>query len=93
MANKSIIVKLLDDKKIELASDSPDLGSLIQAIVENRTAIDPEKIDVECDDKNFDCKGFAEIISVTAKSFLDELRIDKENLEAALAEIGEGESE
>lgn len=89
MVNNTIIVRLLDGKEIELASDSPDLKSLVQAIVENRDAIDPEKIVVECDDERFDSVGFAEIISVAVKSFLDELRIDKEKLETALLELEE----
>lgn len=89
MVNNTIIVRLLDGKEIELASDSPDLKSLVQAIVENRDAIDPEKIVVECDDERFDSVSFAEIISVAVKSFLDELRIDKEKLETALSELEE----
>lgn len=89
MVNNTIIVRLLDGKEIELASDSPDLKSLVQAIVENRDAIDPEMIVVECDDERFDSVGFAEIISVAVKSFLDELRIDKEKLETALSELEE----
>lgn len=89
MVNNTIIVRLLDGKEIELASDSPDLKSLVQAIVENRDAIDPEKIVVECDDERFDSVDFAEIISVAVKSFLDELRIDKEKLETALSELEE----
>ena len=83
MVNNTIIVRLLDGKEIELASDSPDLKSLVQVIVENRDAIDPEKIVVECDDERFDSVGFA------VKSFLDELRIDKEKLETALSELKE----
>ena len=89
MVSNTIIVRLLDGKEIELASDSPDLKSLVQAIVENRDAIDPEKIVVECDDERFDSVGIAEIISVAVKSFLDELRIDKEKLETALSELEE----
>ena len=57
--------------------------------MENRDAIDPEKIVVECDDERFDSVGFAEIIYVAVKSFLDELRIDKEKLETALSELEE----
>lgn len=89
MVNNTIIVRLLDGKEIELASDSPDLKNLVQVIVENRDAIDPEKIVVECDDEHFDSAGFAEIITVAVKSFLDELRIDKEKLETALLEFKE----
>lgn len=89
MVNNTIIVRLLDGKEIELASDSPDLKSLVQVIVENRDAIDPEKIVVECDDDYFDSAGFAEIISVAVKSFLDELGIDKEKLATALSELKE----
>ena len=89
MVNNTIIVRLLDGKEIELASDSPDLKSLVQVIVENRDAIDPEKIVVECDDERVDSVGFAEIISVAVTSFLDELRIDKEKLEIALSELKE----
>lgn len=90
MESKSITVNLLPDKKVELTSDSPDLKKLVQAIVECHDRIDPEKIGVECADEGFDSRGFADIISVATKSFLAESRIDKEKLDAALAEIGEG---
>lgn len=89
MAKETITVKLFDDKKVELASDSPDLKNLIQTIVENRALVNPESISVKCDDESFDCKGFADIVSAATKSFLEELRIDEENLKTALAEIDE----
>lgn len=89
MAKKMITVKLFDGKQVKLASDSPDLKNLIQTIVENRASINPESISVECDDESFDCKGFADIVSATTKSFLEELRIDEENFKIALTEIGE----
>lgn len=44
MVNNTIIVRLLDGKEIELASDSPDLKSLVQAIVENRDAINQRRL-------------------------------------------------
>ena len=89
MANSTITVKLLDGVEVKLASNSPDLNGLVQAIVAKRNEIDPEKIKVECDDSKFDCEGFVGIISTATKSFLEELRIDKQKLDAALKEIQE----
>lgn len=90
MESKSITVNLLPDKKVELTSDSPDLKKLVQAIVECRDRIDPEKIGVECADESFDSKGFADIVSVATKLFLEESRIDRKKLDAVLAKIDEG---
>ena len=87
MGSKTITVKLLEGAEVELTSDSPDLQGLVRSIVENRDSIDPEKISVVCDDEKFDSKGFSEIVSAATKAFLEELKIDKEKLNAALAEI------
>lgn len=89
MESNAIKVKLLEGVEITLASDSPDLQKLVQSIVENRDSIDPEKVTVACDDEQFDNKGFGDIVSAAVKSFLDELKVDKEKLNAALAEIEE----
>lgn len=89
MESKTITVRLLEGVEVALTSDSPDLQKLVQSIVANRDSIDVEKITVVCDDEKFDSKGFGDIVSAATKSFLDELKVDKEKLDAALAEIKE----
>ncbi len=87
MESKSICVKLLENVEVTLASDSPDLKSLVQAIADHRDEIDVEQISVDCDEEMFDKKGFADIVAAATRSFLEEVRIDKEKLDIALGEI------
>ena len=84
MAADIIKVVLTPDYIVELTSDSPDVKSLVDTITKNRDLINPEKIDVKCDNHEFDVESFAEVIQDLVRDYLEAIRLEQESLESEL---------
>ena len=84
MAKFKIKVVLSKDVSVDLESDNPDIKKLVEKVVLNRKEIKPEKIKVECKEKDFDNEGFRKIVVDLIKELLNEIRINDYELNEVL---------
>lgn len=78
MENEKIQLRLNKTVSVELSSDTPDMQTMIDIIVENRTTINIDDITVSCsDDIDFDKEGFEEMIKEVIKQYLETLRLEE----------------
>ena len=90
MENNEIEIKFGEEfDSIILKSNDPDLEKIVKVCVERRDEIDPNKIEVNCNDANFDVDGFTKIIRVSIKEFLDKLVIDYEKIKEVVKIIND----
>jgi hypothetical protein len=87
MANSKVKVVLTPDKEVVLASDNPNIGELVKAIVDLRDTLDVEHIDVTCEAEGFDTKSFAEVIRDSAQQFLDAIELEKGAFDKAMVAL------
>lgn len=85
MENK-ITIKLKEDTKVFISSDSPDLSELVKKIIEIED-LDIELITVESTTENFDIVSFEQAIKDAIKEIKKELVINKKSYEQALKEL------
>ena len=90
MANSKITVILQPGVEIPLTTDNPQIGDLVNRIVEHKETIDIGKIKVECDEaSNFDVDSFTEIISTSIRQFLDSIELEKKAFDAICEAIAD----
>lgn len=78
MENEKIQLRLNETVSVELSSDTPDMQTMIDIIVENRATINIDDITVSCsDDNDFDKEGFEEMIKEVIKQYLETLRLEE----------------
>lgn len=78
MENEIIQLRLNKTVSVELSSDTPDMQTMIDIIVENRATINIDDITVSCsDDIDFDKEGFEEMIKEVIKQYLETLRLEE----------------
>lgn len=78
MENETIQLRLNKTVSVELSSDTPDMQTMIDIIVENRATINIDDITVSCpDDSDFDKEGFEEMIKEVIKQYLETLRLEE----------------
>lgn len=78
MENEKIQLRLNKTVSVELSSDTPDMQTMIDIIVENRATINIDDITVSCsDDIDFDKEGFEEMIKEVIKQYLETLRLEE----------------
>ena len=84
-------IKIIFDSKnsFTLTSNNPDLDSLISLIVKIKDDCDFTKIKIETENKEFDKDGFEGIIKNSRTAFLNDIKINKENLQKAINSIKE----
>lgn len=87
MENRTITIALSPEHKISLTSDAPDIGKLVNAIVEVKDQFDPEQIEIDCDFDGFDKQSFREIVIQVAGDFIQEIQLDKNAFEQAIKEL------
>ena len=86
MANRTIHVTLAPGHVVSLASDAPDIGSLVKTIVEIREEFDPAHVRVSSNFEGFDEKSFQELISYKPRLW------KQSGEEALLAKLKEGDN-
>lgn len=91
MENKTIRVTLAPGHYVSLASDAPDIGSLVKSIVEIREEFDPTQVRVDSNFKGFDETSFQEVVIEAANDFIDAMQLDKDAYDKALKELKAGE--
>lgn len=91
MASNVVTVKLTDERTIALTTDTPDISALVNAIVELRSVIDCDKIDIQCENDTFDKRSFKEVISATVKKLIQDLELDKDAFETAMLSLKNSE--
>ncbi len=84
MAKFKIKVVLSKDVSVDLESDNPDIKKLVEKVVLNRKEIKPEKIKVECKEKDFDKDGFRRIVVDSINNLLTEIKINDDELDEVL---------
>lgn len=87
MANSTVKVNLGDGHAVDLLTDSPNIGALVEEIVKIKDDLDIDAITVECDLDSFDVKSFTEVIKESVRSFVNELQIEKDKFEAVLNDL------
>jgi hypothetical protein len=88
MENKKITVILGNGiENVEISSNTPDISSLIKTISTNREILDTDKIQVTCDDEDFDAVGFLSVIQKAIKDFLGNILIEKKNHKDVIDQI------
>lgn len=90
MANdaKKILVRIGTGEEVSLTSNSPDIDSLISAVVDARDGFNADEISVSCpDDENFDCDGFKDILVKLSQEFIDSINREHEGLRNAIEQI------
>lgn len=87
MANSEVKIVLAPGKDVVLASDNPNIGELVKAIVDLRDTLDVEHIDVTCEAEGFDTKSFAEIVRDSAQQFLDAIQLEKSAFDKAMVTL------
>lgn len=85
--NDQIWVNLTESASVTLNSNSPDIDALVSKVVENKDIIDPDSIEIKCDNSDFDCAGFKEIVAKAVKGFLHDIQIEENMLDAELRRI------
>lgn len=75
------------DASVELTSSSPNLDAFVKKIVAYKDEIDVGKIEVTCNDENFDTDSFKEIISTSIGDFLREIVLEKSKLDEVIASL------
>lgn len=90
MANRTIRVTLAPGHVVSLASDAPDIGSLVKTIVEIREEFDPAHVRVNSNFEGFDEKSFQEIVVEAANDFINAMQLDKDAYDKALEELKAG---
>lgn len=83
---KTIKIKFNENCVVDFQSDTPDFKMLVGKIIENKD-MDFSLIDVTCEDDNFDANSFKSALIETIASFLNDLKINKENLDNYLKEL------
>lgn len=91
MENRTIRVSLAPGHDVSLASDAPDIGSLVKTIVEIREEFDPAQVRVDSSFEGFDEKSFQEVVVEAANDFICAMQLDKDAYEKALEELRAGE--
>ncbi|WP_233789346.1 hypothetical protein [Eggerthella lenta] len=87
MENRTITITLSPEHKVSLTSDAPDIGKLVNTIVEIKDQFDPEQVEIDCDFDGFDKQSFKEIVIQAADDFIQEIQLDKNAFEQALKEL------
>lgn len=85
MENK-IVKIIINDNEICFNTNNPNINDLIHTIVDLRDSIDVNSIKVDSDDAAFDVNGFTSLIKDSVKEFLDGIKLEKEQYDAAIAE-------
>ena len=82
-------VKILFDESniFELSSNNPELDQLVKMIVSIKDKCDFSNIKVVCDKDDFDKYNFEEILKKSINDFIEEIKINHDNLEEALKEL------
>ena len=80
----NIIIKFSEDLFVTLSSDNPNIGELMNCIVENKDKIDLEKLEVQCPFEDFDKEGFKQILKYSLASFCKDLTFNKAELDEIL---------
>lgn len=70
-----------------LASNNPDLTGLVSKIVSIKDECDFSALTVKTNNKEFDTNGFEEILKNSIFAFLNDIKINKENLQKALDSV------
>lgn len=87
METKEVKVVLMPDHEVILQSDAPDIDALVSRIVQLKGQFDPNNITIECDHKGFDKTSFKDVVVEATNDFLEAIRLDKADYEAALATL------
>lgn len=88
MENEKIQLRLNKTVSVELSSDTPDMQTMIDIIVENRTTINIDDITVSCsDDIDFDKEGFEEMIKEVIKQYLETLRLEESHYQQIIESL------
>ena len=85
--NAVIVINITEEDKVELNSNNPDIDAFVRKIIEKRNEINADKITVNCDAEGFDIDGFTTMIRETVKKCLQEIKLDEEQLQAALKKL------
>ena len=86
MENKELVLKI-NDKKLVLTSNTPDMNKIIEFIVDNKNDIHIDDVSVEVDDDKFDKKLFEEMIKGVISDYLESLKLQKEQLDSIIKDI------
>lgn len=90
MANRTIHITLAPGHVVSLASDAPNIGSLVKTIVEIREEFDPAHVRVDSNFEGFDEKGFQEVVIEAANDFINAMQLDKDAFDKAMEELKTG---
>ena len=86
--NNSDIVVIFDSQNsFTLTSNNPDLDGLISVIITIKDKCDFSKLKIETNNNEFDKKGFEGILKTSIFTFLNDIKINKENLHKAINSI------
>lgn len=82
------LVIIFDSKNsFNLSSNNPDLDGLIEMVIKLKGDCDFSKIKVETENPDFDIKGFEGILKNSIVNFLNDIKVNNENLQKALDSI------
>ena len=80
MENNQINLNLTESVSVVLKADTPDMQTLIDKIVENRSSINVDNIRVTIPDgSNFDKEGFELMMKEVVKEYLKTLELENIN--------------
>ncbi len=82
-SSSKVSIELKSGLNVELDTNSPNIEKLIATIVENKEAISPVDIKVECDDEKFDCASFREIVQKAIADLIKDITIEEDAVKAA----------
>ena len=86
--NNSDIVVIFDSQNsFTLTSNNPDLDGLISVVITIKNKCDFSKLKIETNNNEFDKKGFEGILKTSISTFLNDIKINKENLQKAINSI------
>lgn len=87
MANSEVRVVLARGNEVALATDNPNVESLVSKIVELKETLNIDSIYVECSLEGFDSASFTEVVKESTQQFLDALRLEHDKYEKAMSTI------
>ncbi|MEG0504305.1 MAG: hypothetical protein RR547_06630 [Raoultibacter sp.] len=87
MANSEVRIVLAQGNEVVLATDNPNVESLVCKIVELKDTLNVDSIFVKCELEGFDSISFTEVVKESSRQFLETLRLEHDKYEQAMSNI------
>ncbi len=82
MESKNVKVKLGEGVCFELSPSTMNVKEIVRSITENKDNINPDFIEVTCEEEDFDVEGFKMLLKDVTEEYIEEIKINDELLAA-----------